>query len=261
MTPIDYQQRISVSALTIVGPRDENQDHAIIFAMNEGDTHTYVVDGDYDSLDFEYCGRDLSILVADGMGGLEKGRDASRRTLGIILDAISNNVGESKGDLSHYMYNIINDASEKLKISIPGSGSTILIATIVGGNLNVFHVGDSRCYIRLKNGEVIRTIDHSPVDSLLASGIISEDEVNDHPMRNVISNFIGGNVKVGHMGAFDDWEHIMLCSDGVHSCLKPKELNEMMIMSANADSVIKRCSSEGIEDNATCITVTRINMK
>ena len=92
------------------------------------------------------------------------------------------------------------------------------------------HSGDSRLYL-IRNGElVVRTRDHSYVESLLQQGLISAAEAVKHPQRNLVLSCLGTlgiprvdlailDLKVGDV--------MLLCSDGAWGPLR-----EQMLVSA-----------------------------
>ena len=61
------------------------------------------------------------------------------------------------------------------------------------------HVGDSRIY-QLRQAQVLeRTRDHSHVEVLLREGLITESEVQGHPMRNYVECCLGGDAALPEM--------------------------------------------------------------
>jgi serine/threonine protein phosphatase PrpC len=91
------------------------------------------------------------------------------------------------------------------------------------------HVGDSRIY-QLRGGEVReRTRDHSHVEQLLREGLITEEEVQGHPMRNFVECCLGGDAALPEMTVSgrkllrpDDI--VLLCTDGLWANLKDPQI-------------------------------------
>ena len=77
--------------------------------------------------------------------------------------------------------------------------ATCALCLVQDGAAYWAHVGDSRVY-QLRGGAVReRTRDHSHVEVLLAEGLITEAEVQGHPMRNFVECCIGGDAAVPEM--------------------------------------------------------------
>jgi serine/threonine protein phosphatase PrpC len=100
---------------------------------------------------------------------------------------------------------------------------------VVQGNQAYWaHLGDSRLYL-LRNGLLVaRTRDHTPVEELLQSGAINENELRDHPLRNSVSRCLGGLRALPDI-SFDQAElraddTLLLCSDGLWSALPEQKL-------------------------------------
>ena len=81
------------------------------------------------------------------------------------------------------------------------------------------HVGDSRIY-HLRDGQVrARTRDHSHVELLLREGLISDGQVQGHPMRNFVESCVGGDAILPQMTlsprlALVAGDVLLVCTDG-----------------------------------------------
>ncbi len=247
----------SVRMCSAIGPRDENQDYAAVCAEIDDELEVVRAVRDGAAAELECDGRRLLAVLADGMGGLERGGEASIMAVDSLIGLMSDVIATAEEDIAGHVADRVAETSDRLRSEIPGSGSTLVMAVIEDGRLDVFHAGDSRCYVRLRDGRVTRTADHSVVDLLIRMGAIGADEAEGHPMRNKIFNHLGGDVTVDRTGPTEDWEHIMLCSDGVSSCLSADGIKRMMEDSADAEVVIAACLAAGPDDNVTCLTITR----
>ncbi len=140
-------------------------------------------------------------IVADGMGGHQHGEIASgaaiRALSSFLLEklVVPMMAGDTKSldlSLQELMEQGIEAAQEAVIQTAPGGGTTLTAALIIGDQVTVGHVGDSRAYFAESDGELEPiTKDHSLVKRLLELGQISEKEASVHPQRNVLYRAVG----------------------------------------------------------------------
>src|SRR5262249_53728450 len=93
-------------------------------------------------------------------------------------------------------------------------------ALVSGKVVTVGSAGDSRCYL-IRDGELKQlTRDDSWVSAAWAEGILSHDEIDKHPLRNVITKAVGAKEEIA-LDTADahpvKGDVLLLCSDGLHS--------------------------------------------
>ena len=72
-----------------------------------------------------------------------------------------------------------------------GMGTTAVAALVSGATLTVGSAGDSRCYL-VRGGKLTQlTRDDSWVSAAWAEGILTSEEIERHPLRNVITKAVG----------------------------------------------------------------------
>ena len=74
-----------------------------------------------------------------------------------------------------------------------------------------------------------RTRDHSHVELLLQEGLISEEEIIDHPMRNFVECCLGGDITLPGMNITSPkkllpGDTLLACTDGFWSGLDDEEI-------------------------------------
>jgi serine/threonine protein phosphatase PrpC len=107
--------------------------------------------------------------------------------------------------------------------------ATCALCLIQNGSALWAHVGDSRVY-HLRDDRVLeRTRDHSHVEVLLQDGLITEEEILSHPLRNFVECCLGGDSALPELSMsvparLDDGDIILVCSDGLWSGVSDEEI-------------------------------------
>jgi serine/threonine protein phosphatase PrpC len=173
--------------------------------------------------------------VADGMGGHNAGEiasDISTRTLHI--KCISGLLARSPAPPLSVLVAAFNKASKNVldaasDSDLKGMGTTLTAALVIGGDMYVAHIGDSRCYV-INNLETMQvTKDHSVVQQLVDSGTITAEQARNHPRRNEITRVLGYSrdiVPDMHHVKLYAGDNVLLCSDGLHSVLSSDKISE-----------------------------------
>lgn len=117
------------------------------------------------------------------------------------------------------------------------------------------HIGDSRCY-SFSQGLVTRTRDHSPVEMLFRSGLIDEYEMNTHPMKNMISAYIGG----GHADKLSvnkivDPERILLGSDSIFVSTPTDVFEGILKKECEISQLVDYALTYGSRDNISGVLI------
>jgi PPM family protein phosphatase len=226
----------------------------------------------------DYGDNTILVVVADGMGGAVAGEEASRIAVETIKtdmtapdkqppDGDYNSADQDgliqrlRSSIIDANNNIVNRAVDKPELK--GMGTTVTMALIFGTNILVGHVGDSRAYlVDGTDGDMTQiTSDHSFVQALVAAGHITEDEADDHPMKNVLYRALGQSREVEvdisieqiHIG-----DRLVLCSDGLTLHVKPHEIAKLAMRDDPAEcsrELIALANERGGRDNISVIVV------
>jgi protein phosphatase len=142
-----------------------------------------------------------------------------------------------------------------------GMGTTVVLAQIVGENIYVAHVGDSRCY-RIRGDEIYQiTRDHSLLEDYKeAKPDMTEEEERNFPHRNVITRALGMrdtvqvDLRSEPVAAGDKY---LLCSDGLSGMVSDAGILDI-IRSAEGlepavEELIRRANEAGGIDNTTVL--------
>jgi serine/threonine protein phosphatase PrpC len=179
-------------------------------------------------------------LVADGMGGYEGGQEASRLAVETLMAVYRDFAGD---DPQQALVEGLQSAHEHIReysVAHPelrGMGTTCTAAAIVrstvGGahfdSLYYVHVGDTRLYL-IRDGQITRvTRDHSYVGRLLEAGMISEEEAEKHPQRNILTAALGTNPDLimdspVNPEPLRPGDVLLICTDGLWGQMRDTEI-------------------------------------
>ena len=211
-------------------------------------------------------------VVADGMGGHKNGEIASelaiRTVVGTILTEIYTpmmGLNPEPGELSfrEVFYNGIEQANSEIIRNSYGGGTTVTAILIVGDQMTIAHVGDSRVYsIATDSTMEALTRDHSLVKRLQELGQITPEEAAVHPQRNVLYRALGqGEPFEPEIISTTRPESgsLLVCSDGLWSIVGQEGLQTIIKSGINpqdiCDRMIDAANDAGGPDNISAILV------
>ena len=202
------------------------------------------------------------LIVADGMGGHRGGATASRLAAETVkaqyLDSDTPDIPTAlRESLTRANARIFSEAQSNPDLR--GMGTTTSVLAVKGGRGWLAHVGDSRIYM-VRDGEIKQlTDDHSLVATMVREGLLTSQEAETHPRRNVLQRSMGvaEEVEIDVRGPIQlrEGDTFVLCSDGLHGVVKEDEIKEVasMTLEAAADEYLRRALERGAPDNVTVI--------
>lgn len=208
-------------------------------------------------------------VVCDGMGGAAGGEIASHLASRTFLDEARPQSREESPSwrLDHAVMKANHVVYEQAiaKPLLRGMGTTLVALEIDDRNGKVWtaNVGDSRCY-RLRDAELLLlTEDHSYVDEQVRLGVLTPQEAQLSPLRNIITRAVGSHVDVkADVVQHDalDGDLYLLCSDGLTRELDDDEIADLLHdcghdLQMCADALIHTANEYGGSDNITVILV------
>ncbi|WP_269524658.1 PP2C family protein-serine/threonine phosphatase [Coraliomargarita parva] len=203
--------------------------------------------------------------VADGLGGLPGGADASNRIVELLALTMSrvNSVEErvDLGELTIGIHQIIMKEGQEAH-PFTGSGSTLTLGQIVGKQLLIAHVGDSAAYL-LREGELEKlTIDHTLEQEWIKR--MGEDERHRMPPEypHTLTRCVGQEAELRvdqtRIG-LKPGDRLLFCSDGLNKVLDEDELVEHLEVGEDpkpiCQSLIDAANENHGPDNITLIVV------
>ncbi|HEY3365659.1 MAG TPA: protein phosphatase 2C domain-containing protein [Symbiobacteriaceae bacterium] len=218
----------------------------------------------------------LTACVADGMGGMDEGEDASRAAVDAFLAGYppEHCHGEAQADwtleqawsAAWAVGDAVNDKG----------GCTFTGVAFVGARCTLAHVGDSRAYLFSRGLLTQLSRDHSLVAAMVASGVITAQEARTSPDRNKLLRSLGMLRRVDERYIEDlapttgartldlgPGDAVLLVSDGVWGELSDEQLLECVreapeqpqrVVARLLDAVV----AAGAPDNVTAVMIARV---
>ncbi len=229
--------QVECAELSLIGDREENQDRVAVAG-----------------------GGDAVLLIAvDGMGGHADGARAAAvatETVGEAFRRTPQPVFDPQGFLhltvGRAHSNLVQLGGELRMEARPRA--TCALCLVQDGAAYFAHVGDSRIY-HLRHQQIYnRTRDHSHVELLLQEGLITEEEIPDHPMRNFVECCLGGNIalpgmSVGSARRLKPGDLLLVCTDGFWSGLEDADVATLGAASEPVDKGLRRLAEQAVRVN------------
>jgi PPM family protein phosphatase len=210
----------------------------------------------------------LALVVSDGMGGHEAGREAAEIVVRECLTALNERaVGEPWHEVLRRGIDAAQAAMRRALCDAPPNvamGATAALAVIdgtgAGPRLHVAHVGDSRVYLYRGRSLYRLTADHSLVAQMVRDGLLDEDQAFSHPDRNVIQRAVGQEgllePELQEPVTLEEGDLVLVSSDGLHGAVpEPALAAEIANGGETAEAVCRAlltaALAAGGEDNVT----------
>jgi Serine/threonine protein phosphatase len=138
-------------------------------------------------------------------------------------------------------------------------GTTVTALLLVGDQVGLFHVGDSRAYL-LRGGTFEQiTRDDTYVQTLIDEGLITEMDARSHPRRSVVMQAVQGlayepstSVRTATPG-----DRYLLCSDGLTDVVGDEAIRNALEMEPDparcAQILVRAALQAGAPDNVTVV--------
>ena len=238
--------------------RDHNEDALYAFSANLTDGTTDLPFGLF--------------MVADGMGGHQNGEVASGVAVRVFSHHILtrvylpylNVIPETPNDsLIEILESAMNQAQQAVFNKAPGGGTTLTAALVIGEQITLAHVGDSRGYFIYPDGRMqVVTQDHSLVHRLVELGQLNEKDALTHPQRNVLYRAVGQAEPYKpdiHSHPIPRPGYLMICSDGLWGVVTETDVFRVITNSTNpviaCHELVELANTNGGPDNISVILV------
>ena len=201
-------------------------------------------------------------IVADGMGGYEGGQEASRLAVESVISSYRDFRGE---DPQQGLIEALHSAHRRIRqqaathLEFAGMGTTCTATALIEKSLYFAHVGDTRLYL-IRGGQISQlTRDHSYVGRLVESGVLSREEAEHHPQRNILTAAMGTGIDLmldspGRPAQLQAGDLLVLCTDGLWGQVRDAEILRVVENNDPEEAVrelIRLARERGGPDNIT----------
>jgi len=211
-------------------------------------------------------------VVADGMGGHKKGEVASElaaRSMGEYLISrlytplFGPEPHPPNESLQEIMKAGIAHAHHIVTRMASNGGTTLTAVLVIGTQMTVAHVGDSRAYGVYFDGRMqLLTRDHSLVKRLEELGQISAEEAAIHPQKSMLYRALGqGDVPEPDLftSSLPQPGYLLICSDGLWGVVSEDNMFKIISDAPSpqraCQNLIDAANAAGGPDNISVILV------
>ncbi|MCI6732724.1 MAG: protein phosphatase 2C domain-containing protein [Lachnospiraceae bacterium] len=220
--------------------------------------------------------------VIDGMGQLPYGKETAEMTCTFMkqragnlcleqqedpeaircqlkagLESVSNRIFSMGNTESHYRY-----------------GAAFCGVFIALGKLIFLNMGDSRAYVRYRDGEGLYQItqDHNLAQTVVSAGIMTREEACKRHLDSRLNNFVG----VSRESEADSFlisrelvQSVLICSDGLYGMVSDEDIlqciSDMEAKNADSDTICRelvyKANEAGGRDNISVIYIQLTDQK
>jgi len=257
----DVQQLVAAAGQSVGRQREHNEDSVLAVTSTLAGMSANVPFGLY--------------AVADGMGGHQFGELASNAAVRIIAGEVMRKFHSYLFDLptqhpdealQEIVEGAIHEAHRVVQNSAPGSGTTVTAALVLGQQVTIGHVGDSRAYSIHPSGRIEQlTQDHSLVRRLEELGHLNKEEAASFPHRNVLIRAVGQGDDIDADIFTVPFPHgctLMLCTDGLWGVISEdtirRTVNDAPTLQSACNGLVNAANAAGGPDNISVVLVQMI---
>lgn len=174
----------------------------------------------------------LLAMIADGMGGMQDGRMASRTAVSVVGHAFRR--FDAQGDLAAQLLDAMKKANDELYDRLHGEGGSTGVACVFCER-GMYYAGVGDSFLLLRRGSTLyrlnrrQNVYYALCAQQIRRGVMNRTYAERHPDRRALTGWLG-------MKAFRDVDRflyplplmsgdtVLLCSDGIGDVLSDEEL-------------------------------------
>ena len=212
-------------------------------------------------------------VLADGMGGYNAGEVASSMATSFIRNELGRWLTEATGRASEQevrraMDICVDNANRAIfnaanaNPQYAGMGTTLVVAAFREGQLQLGHVGDSRCYRWRASVLTQVTRDHSLLQEQIDAGLITPEQAAFSANKNLVTRAVGVEDTVqleSHLHELLPGDIYLMCSDGLSDMLDDAMIARLLQMNESlplaGQALIDAANEAGGKDNIALVLV------
>lgn len=213
-------------------------------------------------------GSGVGLILADGMGGHNRGELASSVAATYAADRMQKEINQhqSPREIGSIMAEIVERANVKVYLESlispmnTGMGTTLTLAFATDDLVVISHVGDCRFY-RAHHGSLdLLTTDHTLGQELVNKGEITMEEMSRHTGRHMLTRALGVAEYISadvYIYKISGGDRLLLCTDGLYGYVPEHEIHRILSGSRNAEAcaeaLVAEANRRGGGDNVTVL--------
>jgi protein phosphatase len=205
------------------------------------------------------------MMVADGVGGGQKGELASREALEEVAQYIVEGArcyfraDEGEGDFAHALEDVAKKVHQELRSraaadpATAGMATTLTLWIAAWPWTYLLQVGDSRYYVYSKGALNQISQDQTVAQALVDQGIMTKSLSERSPLANVLASSIGGPQSAPVVMRLPTvWGDVhLLCSDGLTRHVSDERIAERLGAMQSARQVCEQLLQDALDAGGT----------
>jgi len=207
-------------------------------------------------------------VVCDGMGGAKGGNVASALAVKCFVET-ANDLLRDFPNYQDVLLTAVGKSNEAVfsaaqnDKNLEGMGTTMIACIFDGSEYYAANVGDSRLYIIDDKTYSISQItkDHSLVQEMVESGIMTKEQAERSPNKNILTRVLGTDDVVEadfYKGKYESGI-MLLCSDGLYNYAAESDIAKYISQYDDiehcAGELIAKANENGGGDNITAVII------
>ena len=254
--------------------RENNEDRYLVIRFGRSLENLLTNLGD-EFLKQNFVTTGYGMLVADGMGGMAAGEVASTLALSKLVELVNDTSDwvlalQREEDVMTVLERMTERFLQLDEIlrkeadadhALQGMGTTLTVAGVLGRDLIIGHVGDSRAYLLRDDNLDQLTTDHTLAQALIDAGVANRDDPASRSMRHVLTAAVGslGEQAEPQIRRFKlrPGDQLLLCTDGLTELVDDATIAQVLREAKSAQgacqTLIDLALSGGGVDNITVV--------
>lgn len=211
----------------------------------------------------------LLAFICDGIGGSKGGSAASQMAVDLMSkDFLHQDVFTDLKQIELWFEKAIIKTNELIfkaslkDIKYQGMGTTLIAVVVTPFGSIGFNVGDSRLYAYKQGKLECLSHDQTFAYEMYLRNEITEAQAETHPKRHVLMNAVGidQSIRFEAINLEDDWESLLLSSDGLHGYVAHDEIENTFKdteLIAQRNLLLEMALKTGGYDNISIILIER----